>query len=819
MSLLIWLPLNGDTQNKGLGESLITSKNITYTSGKIGNSAYFNNSYITLENTPLITGVENFSISFWFNTTSPSNTQCLYNGRQGVGTAIAIFAIGGVFRFDDGAQHTFSYKIPNNKWEHYAFVRTSSDIKFYVNGVLNQTFVATKFTCDVKYATIGASSTNTSTGSGNIIIGNLNDYRIYDHALSAKEVKEISKGLCIHYQLKGDGAGENLLVNSSEWFSNKISLNNANCTITREINYDEVAPINKVLKVSVTNKVTTDQGNAGIYIIAGNAIGSDWASKLVEGETYTYSFWAKSDSSNTNTFRFRETNIYESQTFVKSSGLEYLTPEWKYCTVTFKWTYTSKLTCCFYIDSIKAGDTLIFYLCGFKLEKGSKATPWTPNPADTLYTQMGYNSIIEPDCSGFGFNGTITGSLPTNINSPRYNTCRTFESNKYIRTDKGFPLGVQPPFTISLWYKPTEATYSTWADVVRCGTKLGEKTALWRMECYNTTGLNYAWYGNGVVNNGGASCSWNAEYNKWHHLVQTFDGTVFRQYVNGTQVSTYTLASAYVGFETTGTFGVGDYGMYGDMSDVRVYATCLTAEDVKELYNTSASIDKRGSLHCYELEELKNTPSIENTGVVSAYSNSEYIHTLTKYGSPTVSNGVWSNFSSSNYLIPFNVLTLGNDFDMFLPFRLGTPQGSRQGIYRGQVGSRFAFLLCCDSGNLIRFNLRSDKTTSNGVGEHVVINNASADIDYVVRLKLKNGVLSYGYYIGGEYILTGTINTDLNMDTIDWFRIGGWGTDFTGSVDVSKFRIYASDTLVHPTNLEKCSLGKIQATANSFIEL
>ena len=39
--------------------------------------------------------------------------------------------------------------------------------------------------------------------------GCLNDFRIYDHALSAKEVEEIAKGLVLHYKL--DEPNPNLL--------------------------------------------------------------------------------------------------------------------------------------------------------------------------------------------------------------------------------------------------------------------------------------------------------------------------------------------------------------------------------------------------------------------------------------------------------------------------------------------------------------------------------------------------------------------------------------------------------------------------------
>ena len=45
------------------------------------------------------------------------------------------------------------------------------------------------------------------------------------------------------------------------------------------------------------------------------------------------------------------------------------------------------------------------------------------------------------------------------------------------------------------------------------------------------------------------------------------------------------------------------YNINGDISDVRMYATALSAEDIKELYNTSAYVSDNGTLLTYNVEE------------------------------------------------------------------------------------------------------------------------------------------------------------------------------------------------------------------------
>jgi hypothetical protein len=44
----------------------------------------------------------------------------------------------------------------------------------------------------------------------------MNDIRIYDEALSAKEIKEISKGLIAHYKFDGPKANKNLLKGTNQ---------------------------------------------------------------------------------------------------------------------------------------------------------------------------------------------------------------------------------------------------------------------------------------------------------------------------------------------------------------------------------------------------------------------------------------------------------------------------------------------------------------------------------------------------------------------------------------------------------------------------
>ena len=65
---------------------------------------------------------------------------------------------------------------------------------------------------------IGANPDSNGNATGNYTNGLINDVRIYDHALSAKEVKELSKGLVLHYNFE-DCVNSNLFINSGNYTS------------------------------------------------------------------------------------------------------------------------------------------------------------------------------------------------------------------------------------------------------------------------------------------------------------------------------------------------------------------------------------------------------------------------------------------------------------------------------------------------------------------------------------------------------------------------------------------------------------------------
>lgn len=216
---------------------------------------------------------------------------------------------------------------------------------------------------------------------------------------------------------------------------------------------------------------------------------------------------------------------------------------------------------------------------------------------------MGLDDNIEYDCSGFGNNGEKIGDIECSSDTPRYSGSYKFDGASYIK-NINFPytLGV---WSVSLWYRfdtiPTG--YQGFISLSKGnGADSNKKMAI-------MPNKNYIWY---KFENQSGQNNITMATNKWTHLAITCDGVNGRVYING--VLSYTSSSITSIYSDCTDLVIGARSnaddvtsaavfLNGNMSDVRIYTTALSADDVLDLYRLGGSIDSNGVFHTYEYME------------------------------------------------------------------------------------------------------------------------------------------------------------------------------------------------------------------------
>jgi len=123
------------------------------------------------------------------------------------------------------------------------------------------------------------------------------------------------------------------------------------------------------------------------------------------------------------------------------------------------------------------------------------------------------------------------------------------------------------------------------------------------------SGLAYALYGHdnapqpaATINTGGADVSspgsQQLPLNTWTFLTATFDGSLLRLFVNGTQVSSTPASGNLIG--TTGSLRFGGNGVWGEhfagmIDDLRIYNRALTAGEIQSDMNTPVGAEPPGA--------------------------------------------------------------------------------------------------------------------------------------------------------------------------------------------------------------------------------
>lgn len=586
MALQVWLPLNGTIINQGVSGLSTSGSPTSWGNGLMGKCAVFaGNQAVATETTHSLDYIDNISWACWvntaFNNSGDTQQYILSVGR------VDYNSFGYGLQCLDSANcrvwfGTSTYDIPivGGKWTHIVFTKHGNDIKIYLNGVqqVTTTFNGTKPTFSESVG-LGVGYFHYSGGNIYRYNGSICDVRIYDNALSPKEVHEIAQGLCCHYPLNDPYATGSINKYSGDSFEGKPSGSSYTVTkLANERGYN--------YKLSYTGTGNNTWPNFYFPTFSFTA-----------GKTYDYSCKVRCHSKNFNIY-FRAAHI-NNDWVTSTKTITVADNQWHEYHIQIKLDakytrsgteYDTKPLVEFYSDSLATKDTV--YTCDFDLKdvcvsecstaaSGSNGS-WADN---TVY-----------DTSGFGNHGSVTSACRPVLagNSPMYDKCYEFPYKNYITGKMPFGGQATSNFTISVWLNQIEGgAYSTWLNSNGYGG-----SGLWL--AVNTEGC--AQWGYRSVNPNYVKGGSNIAVNTWHLFTYVYKEGVATWYLDGKKncsatyvdktimpANTFTLGDSYAGNDWNTNF-------HGKLSDFRIYATALSDADIAELYNTPVSITSTGTM-------------------------------------------------------------------------------------------------------------------------------------------------------------------------------------------------------------------------------
>lgn len=612
MALQVWLPLTSDIGNYGLSDITFSNTSTSViklnTAGKIGSCFERTNSSANalISNKTIDLGT-NQSMFCWINFTTLQSSANLtgilgqhrHSTNTGMGITIryASSTTGYVScNTGNGSSRTFnsyygSTLLSAENWYHIGYTYDGSTIRLYVNGNLDKEQAYTGMSTPADYLLLfnWAFSDTTGTSFSNYCSPyKLNDVRIYDHCLSPREVAEIAKGLVVHYPLSR--SCDNIISGTDNW-----------------------SAWYKGSRWTASNEVLSYSAGAVSWIDADSPC-IPWAD--VNGKTITVSCEVRSDD-----YNYTSGSGFSLCLFRKSTqATQNFSNRRRECTpihltanqITTDWVQYSRT----YVNFSDAdftntyngggGDWFGIYLWNYsdkslqvrkiKIEFGDKATPWMPNIADTAYSVMGYNNNIEYDVSGYGRNITVAGDLSYLPDTPRYNTSINIPNTSTSSAVSPFTTAVRlNEASISFWVKRTTTNTSSNMYIYR---------DLFQVYVYTDSRMRISW--THATSSSSSGNTWapgqTVTLNTWKHFVLTFKDGLLKIYVDGAYISQSDRTDTGQFILTQQTHKIWD-NFEGQLSDLRVYTTALTADQVMELYNTPVSLANNGTLFGHEFIE------------------------------------------------------------------------------------------------------------------------------------------------------------------------------------------------------------------------
>lgn len=597
MALKVWMPLNGNLRN--LGASVLTATNYGATvnaNGKIGPCYQFNNTNITLS--PTAEFNNSFSsegtLALWIklNSNHSGYAQVLTYGLESTSWNGILFGIdingSGIPIFNCSNSNSYincslGISIKDNSWHHLAATYQSNQLKIYLDGILKNTVTTTIIPNWASCSVIAIGGNSSEKLANNDC---LNDIRIYNHCLSAMEVRKIAKGLTLHYKLD---ECDNLLQLQPRAY------------------------------------------NPGIY----QAYQLQLIENLQSGQTYTFQFWDVDVAHSGKTESGLGIAVYwggGNVALKTMNGTSYFTnghADYLEFTTTISSTQASGVGAtnpwlCIYNSVGDAAGTKYMYIGKWQVTKGSTIRPWTRTITSDIIDSSGYNNNASS-------NGTLR--VGNSVSTPRYTCSAWFDTGARITTPvSAHTFLPTDAITVNIWCKTSDVSQR----FLSCTEGGG-----WNFEVSGGV-LTFPIY---IASVGYQICSFTTPLstmndNQWHMYTATYNRSQIKVYFDGVLDNTLNVSTGNsIQYQTYTPLCLGTEARHTDineqvagtfvgaLSDLRIYCTPLSDGDIKELYYMGMKIDKGQNIHAYEFKEISNSDiKLYKTGILQ---NIEFNETTT----------------------------------------------------------------------------------------------------------------------------------------------------------------------------------------------
>lgn len=461
-----------------------------------------------------------------------------------------------------------------NGWHHICLVYGSEKkIYMYVDGKEDRAAVSYTVSFKQDYLDIFNWSTGHIKSGDYRPVCKVCDVRVYDHKLSLMEVKELSKGLMIHYGFNDRAAETTTNVNAPNSWSS----------------YGSYWTISSQNKDSIFIYRHDSSTNATLAL-SNNSVRSNFTA----GDIWTFSCYLY-----VNGQPYKSSSSYLSSYTSFNQLISWESRDDGYYRTTIKLRNNSSSAIDSWIIHVPLfgdiGKNIPCEIRYLQIEKKDHATPYTVgsrtyttafDDSGNGYDAKAYNMIVSYD--------TNNGTLAAQFNgSTSYYEVPVPRSNMF-----------STPYTLSFWVKPADNDRAVYFGD-------HQTTGGVSMNFERKNGGKTRYYHGGSPDK---EFNVTAAVNTWTMITITSDGTNMRAYENGVLKETYKFTPTIQkpsGHMRIGRDSRSDYtALAGGISDFRWYATALSDEDIKILYESKAAVDKTSNFYTNEFIEV-NTSTVD----------------------------------------------------------------------------------------------------------------------------------------------------------------------------------------------------------------